>query len=103
MKLQTMVRMNENARFEITQQGNVSFCNMTIDGQKSSITGTMAMFTVMGSLFLNNVTVQNCSTQGSGAVAWIEPSGVLNATNAIFSDNTAQQAEHIYTSGTKTA
>lgn len=52
-----LVRMDGNACFDILQGGNITFCNMTIDGRKSQFAGTPSMFRVEGMLFLNSLTV----------------------------------------------
>lgn len=94
-----LVRVNGNAGFDIVSGGNLTLCNMTIDGNKSYLAGYQSMFHVSGMLFLNNCTVQNCSSPNQGGAVFIEGNGNLVTEGAIFDGNSAYQGGHIYSNG----
>ena len=94
-----LVRTNESARFDIVQGGNITFCNMTIDGRKAYFAGTQSMFRVEGMLFLNSLTVQNCSSQDKGGAVLIESNGTLITDGVIFDGNSAYEGGHIFSNG----
>ena len=94
-----LVRVNGNACFDIVQGGNLTLCNMTIDGNKSYLAGYQPMFLVTGMLFLNNCTVQNCSSPNQGGAVFIEGNGNLVTEGVVFDGNSAYQGGHIYSGG----
>lgn len=91
-----IVHMNEDAYFDIVQGGNITLCNMTIDGDKSNYIGNQAMFHVTGTLTLLNLTVQNCGSQSQGGAVYIGNNGTLVTDGVVFDGNSAYQGGHIY-------
>lgn len=94
-----LVRTNGSAYFDIVQGGNITLCNMTIDGRKAYFAGTQSMFRVEGTLFLNSLTVQNCSSQDKGGAVLIEGNGTLITDGVVFEGNSAYQGGHIFSNG----
>ena len=93
-----LTRVNADAGFEIAQSGNLTLCNMTIDGNQ--IASTRPMFQVSGTLVLNDVTVKNCNGSGMGGAIYVGANGSIITDSVTFDGNHADQGSHIYSEGT---
>ena len=96
----TILRMGADGCFNIAYDGNVTFSNITFEGNNSNVVGNRSLFLVMGIVNMNDVVIQNHSTAaGSGGAAFVETTGVLNADRVVFDGNTGYQGGHIFTRG----
>lgn len=96
----SITRTNEYACIEIGPVGNVTMCNMIIDGNASVVNGQRSMLHVAGQLHLNDVVIQNCSHAYSGGAVFVESSGSFTTEEVVFEGNYAgQSGGHIYAAG----
>lgn len=93
----TILKMANNAYFEVSQAARLTVRNITFDGNRDdyNITNTNSMFCINSNVVFQNVVIKNCYTKSYGGGLCIN-SGVVNINDCTFINNYASgQGGHI--------
>ena len=82
-----LVRKSGNAGIYITNTANLTIYNMTIDGNRNSVSGDCPMFTVNGALNLHYSTVQNSDTLGEKGTIYVADSASFFSVGTTYTNN----------------